>query len=142
MRERQGVHDSGKKPRREAFSAHRSELARLKSFVEAFCAEEGVPRERCLRLNVVLEELFVNTIKHGKRGDGEAPVWVSLGAESGQLGVVYEDAAPPFNPYAWLAAESPALLKPGGLGVLLTRELSATRDYAYIFGRNRIRLRV
>lgn len=145
MRERQGVHESGKKPRREVFSARRSELARLKSFLEAFCAEEGVPRERCLRLNVVLEELFVNTIKHGKRGDGEAPVWVSIGGEGGQLGVVYEDAAPPFNPYAWLASGSPdatGASKLGGLGVLLTRELSATRDYAYIFGRNRIRLRV
>lgn len=145
MRERQGVNDSGKKPRREEFCARRSDLARLKSFLEAFCAEEGVPRERCLRLNVVLEELFVNTIKHGKRGDGEARVWVSLDADADQLRLVYEDAAPPFNPYAWLASGSPdatGAFKPGGLGVLLTRELSATRDYAYIFGRNRIRLRV
>jgi anti-sigma regulatory factor (Ser/Thr protein kinase) len=102
-----------------------------------------VSREACLRLNVVLEELFVNTVKHGRRGDGAAPVWVSLGAEGGgRLRVVYEDAGPPFNPYAWLATGSLEHLKPGGLGVLLTRELSATRDYAYIFGRNRIRLRV
>jgi serine/threonine-protein kinase RsbW len=140
------MHGSVKIPRREAFSAQRSELGRVKGFLEQFCAEEGVSRDRCLRLNVVLEELFVNTIKHGKRGDGDAPVWVSLGAEGEKLSVVYEDAAPPFNPYAWLATGSPdatgAHFKPGGLGVLLTRELSATRDYAYIFGRNRIRLRL
>jgi hypothetical protein len=30
--------------------------------------------------------------------------------------------------------------KIGGLGVLLTKELAASRDYAYLFGRNRIRL--
>jgi hypothetical protein len=30
--------------------------------------------------------------------------------------------------------------KVGGLGVLLTKELAASRDYAYLFGRNRIRL--
>lgn len=136
------MHGSVKIPRREAFCAQRGELARVKSFLEQFCAEEGVSRERCLRLNVVLEELFVNTIKHGKRGDGEAPVWVSLGAEGERLSVVYEDGAPPFNPYAWLAAGSPDASKPGGLGVLLTRDLSATRDYAYVFGRNRIRLRL
>lgn len=125
------------------FRAERSELASLKSFLEEFCTAEGVSREACLRLNVVLEELFVNTVKHARRGDGAAaPVWVSLGAEDGSLRVVYEDAAPPFNPYAWLATGSPEHLKPGGLGVLLTRELSATRDYAYLFGRNRIRLRV
>ena len=34
----------------------------------------------------------------------------------------------------WLGMHIP------GLGVLLTRELAATRDYAYLFGRNRIRL--
>jgi anti-sigma regulatory factor (Ser/Thr protein kinase) len=124
------------------FRAERGELAALKSFLEQFCTAEGVPRETCLRLNVVLEELFVNTVKHGRRGDGAAPVWVSLATEEGRLRVVYEDAAPPFNPYAWLAAGSRDKLKPGGLGVLLTRELSATRDYAYLFGRNRIRLRV
>jgi hypothetical protein len=28
----------------------------------------------------------------------------------------------------------------GGLGVLLARELAATREYAYLFGRNRLRL--
>jgi hypothetical protein len=30
--------------------------------------------------------------------------------------------------------------KLGGLGVLLTKEMAASRDYAYLFGRNRIRL--
>jgi hypothetical protein len=30
--------------------------------------------------------------------------------------------------------------KVGGLGVLLARELAATREYAYLFGRNRLRL--
>jgi hypothetical protein len=60
--------------------------------------------------------------------------------------VTYEDTAPPFNPYARLpdkpidmttTLERRAI---GGLGVLLTKELAATRDYAYVFGRNRIRL--
>ncbi|MGH8704855.1 MAG: ATP-binding protein, partial [Burkholderiales bacterium] len=57
----------------------------------------------------------------------------------------YEDTAPPFNPYARLPEDPPdttiEMRRIGGLGVLLTRELAATRDYAYVFGRNRIRLR-
>lgn len=139
------MHDSVKNHLREVFSARRADLARLKSFIEDFCAGEGVSRDRCLRLHVVLEELFVNTVKHGRRGDGEALVWVSLAEAGERLAVVYEDAAPPFNPYAWLASGGPdatGSLKPGGLGVLLTQGLSATRDYAYVFGRNRIRLRL
>ena len=39
-----------------------------------------------------------------------------------------------------LADTTPEMRKIGGLGVLLTKELAATRDYAYLFGRNRIRL--
>ena len=126
------------------FPARLSELRRLGGFLEGFCVEHGVAREHCLRLNLVLEELFVNTILHGHRGDCDAPVWVSLAAEPAAVRVTYEDTAPPFNPYARLPAESPdttlEMRKIGGLGVLLTRELAATRDYAYLFGRNRISL--
>ena len=133
-----------KNARRGMFPARAAELGDLKSFLEGFCVEAGVAKDRRLRLNVVLEELFLNTVKHGYRGDSVAPVWVSLAAEAEAMQVTYEDTAPPFNPYAWLSSGSPdatsALLKVGGLGVLLTRELAATRDYTYLFGRNRIRL--
>lgn len=125
------------------FPARLSELHALRSFVEAFCAQARLARDKCLRLNLVLEELFTNTVRHGHRGDCEAPVWVSLAAEAALVRVSYEDSAPPFNPYAHLAkasADNTLSLKAGGLGVLLTRELSASRDYAYVFGRNCIRL--
>lgn len=126
------------------FPARVDELQRINAFIEGFCAESGMVRERCLRLNLVVEELFVNTIKHGYRGDCDAPVWVILAADPAGVQVTYEDTAPPFNPYAHLPAHSPEttgeLRKLGGLGVLFTRELAATRYYAYVFGRNRIRL--
>lgn len=116
----------------------------LRGFLEAFCAAERVARDPCLRLNLVLEELFTNTVRHGHGGDCDAPVWVSLVRESGQVRLTYEDAAPPFNPYAKLQTQSAdgtlEMRKPGGLGVLLTQEMTKSRDYAYLFGRNRIRL--
>ena len=126
------------------FPARLAELRRLGGFLEGFCAARGIGREHCLRLNLVLEELFVNTVRHGHRGDCDAPVWVSVAAEPAAVRITYEDTAPPFNPYARLPAKSPddthEMREIGGLGVLLTRELAATRDYAYLFGRNRIRL--
>lgn len=116
----------------------------LRAFLEAFCASAGVGRHSCLRLNLVLEELFTNTVRHGHGGDCDAPVWVSLVRQGEQVRVTYEDTAPPFNPYARLATASPdtslEMRKPGGLGVLLTKEMAAAKDYAYLFGRNRIRL--
>ena len=135
--------DSAITPSTATFAARASELRRINTFLNDFCTRQDISREHCLRLNLVVEELFTNTVRHGHRGDTDAPVWVSLvnGAEA--VRVTYEDTAPPFNPYA-LFANAPdttlSLRRIGGLGVLLTRELASTRDYAYLFGRNRIRL--
>ena len=108
----------------------------MSAFLERFCSDAGLERSRCLRLNVVLEELFVNTVSHGHRGDCDAPVWIRLEAGAQAVQVTYEDTGPPFNPFAY-AVET---RKVGGLGVLLARELASAREYAYIFGRNRLRL--
>jgi serine/threonine-protein kinase RsbW len=126
------------------FLARLDQLRPLQAFLEAFCANSGLARQECLRLNLVLEELFTNTVKHGHRGDCDAPVWIGLTRADGAVHIVYEDRAPPFNPYARLSEPvvdtTVSMRKIGGLGVLLTKELAASRDYAYLFGRNRIRL--
>jgi anti-sigma regulatory factor (Ser/Thr protein kinase) len=128
----------------DTFPARGSELRRIGTFLNDFCSRHGIGRERCLRINLVVEELFTNTVCHGHRGDSDAPVWVSVATAPEAVYVTYEDTAPPFNPYAFFAGAPPDVTAPlqkiGGLGVLLTRELAATRDYAYLFGRNRIRL--
>ena len=129
-----------KNARSAMFLARRTELRRIGSFVEHFCAETSVPREKCLRLNVVLEELFVNTVTHGHRADTDAPIWITLESRAPGVEVTYEDTAPAFNPLAYRVQTGEMRGKVGGLGVLLTRELAATRDYAYVFGRNRVRL--
>lgn len=129
-----------KNARSAMFLARRAELRRIGAFVEQFCAEAAVPREKCLRLNVVLEELFVNTVTHGHREDSDAPVWITLEPAAPGVQVTYEDTAPAFNPLAYQVAAGEMRGKVGGLGVLLTRELADTRDYAYVFRRNRIRL--
>jgi serine/threonine-protein kinase RsbW len=118
------------------FIARRAELRPMSAFLEAFCGEVGIERSRCLRLNVVLEELFVNTVSHGHGGDCDAPVWITLELGPQAVQVTYEDTAPPFNPFVHPVQTG----KVGGLGVLLARELAATREYAYLFGRNRLRL--
>ena len=94
----------------------------MSAFLEAFCGEAGVERDRCLRLNIVLEELFVNTVSHGHRGDCDAPVWITLEARPDAVHVTYEDTAPPFNPFVHAVQAR----KVGGLGVLLARELAAS----------------
>jgi serine/threonine-protein kinase RsbW len=126
------------------FAAKLERLRALHDFVDRFCRDTGIGADPCLRLNVLLEELFTNTVRHGHRGDSDAPVWVTLSAGSDAVHITYEDRAPPFNPYGATADASPDTTlrsrRLGGLGVLLTRRLAASREYAYLYGRNRIRL--
>lgn len=126
------------------FLARLDQLRPMQRFLERFCAESGLSRAAYLRLNLVLEELFTNTVRHGHRGDCDAPIWIAVSRSGDTLSALYEDKAPPFNPYARLTEPvvdtTVSMRKIGGLGVLLTMELAASRDYAYLFGRNRIRL--
>ena len=117
-----------------------------RAFIEDFCRGAEVPRESCLKTNLVIEELFLNTVKHGHRGGSDAPVWITLPSDGGKISLSYEDSAPPFNPFARATREMLEALaetrREGGLGVILAHALTASADYAYVFGRNRIRLRL
>ena len=117
-----------------------------RAFIEDFCRTAQIPRDSGLRANLVIEELFLNTVKHGHRGGSEAPVWITLSASGGEVSLTYEDRAPPFNPFAAATREMLEALaetrREGGLGVILAHGLTASADYAYIFGRNRIRITV
>ncbi len=126
------------------FPSRLEALKGVRAFLEDFCEEAGVARQSCLKLNLVIEELFLNTVKHGHRGGSDAPVWITLSAQDGAIRLSYEDQAPPFNPFAAATREMLEALadtrREGGLGVLLAHGLTIANEYAYLFGRNRIRL--
>jgi serine/threonine-protein kinase RsbW len=126
------------------FPSRVPEWKHARAFIEAFCAAAALPREACLRMNLVVEELFMNTVKHGHGGGSDAPVWITLAAREGRMELTYEDFAPPFNPFAPERREMLEALaetrREGGLGVMLAHGLAAKSEYAYLFGRNRIRV--
>jgi len=126
------------------FPSRQGALRDARAFLEAFCEGAGVARQACLKLNLVVEELFLNTVKHGHRGGSDAPVWITLASQGGSVRLTYEDRAPPFNPFAPTTRDMLEALahtrREGGLGVMLAHGLTSESDYAYIFGRNRIRL--
>lgn len=126
------------------FTSRRESWRRARAFIDAFCAAAAVRRESCLKANLVLEELFLNTVKHGQGGGSDAPIWITLDAREGRIDLTYEDHAPPFNPFARATRDMLEALagarREGGLGVMLAQGLTASAEYAYVFGRNRIRL--
>ena len=126
------------------FPSRLDQWKNARAFIEQFCRGAQIPKDSGLKANLVIEELFLNTVKHGHRGGSEAPVWITLSASAGEISLIYEDRAPPFNPFAAATREMLEALaetrREGGLGVILAHGLTATADYSYIFGRNRIRL--
>jgi anti-sigma regulatory factor (Ser/Thr protein kinase) len=119
-------------------------FAEVRALAESFGTTAGVDRDTTLRVVLVLEELFTNTVTHGYPGDAEGPVWVTLEGQRGVIVITYEDEALPFDPLAHapppsLAAEEQA---PGGLGIALVRGLCASVSYSRAGDRNRLTLTV
>ena len=122
------------------------QLHQVVGFVEAFCEQHGVAPGDVLRLTLIVEELFTNTIVHGHGGDNEAPVRVRLTVGTTHLALHFEDSAPPFDPLKHLAEAPPSRDKhvdarePGGLGLALVAEMSEQFDYAHVDGFNSLYL--
>ena len=126
------------------FAARLCAFADIRSLLEGFGRSAGLDPEDCLRLTLIVEELFTNTVRHGHGGDCDAPVDVTLAVETTQIALTYQDCAPQYDPLA--AALRADLASPletravGGLGMLLTVAMSLQASYSYEEGRNRVEL--
>ena len=111
------------------------------AFVEAFCVEHAIGHADGLRLTLVVEEMFTNTVEHGHGGDCDAPVRIELTARPEAIELLYEDSAPAFDGQAGATAadlDAPVGGRPvGGVGLLLIRTLATSIRHARENGRNR-----
>src|SRR5215470_16931697 len=94
---------------RRDFPARMAMLAETATFVEEFCARHGVSRDDALRVTLIVEELFTNTVRHGFRGDSDSLIAIGLARRGADIEVHYEDRAPPHDPTEGLLS-SPASL--------------------------------
>ena len=121
-------------------------LPEATAFVENYCNSHGVAHNDTLRLALIVEELFTNTVVHGHGGDGDSTVRLELTVGKGQLELLYEDAAPQFDLLAHLDQAAPDLNteigdRPlGGLGLALVAQMASSLSYAREYGLNRLRL--
>lgn len=130
------------------FEARRAEIARALAFADAFCVARGVDRAQALRLSLILEELFTNTIGHGHGGDSTEPVRIALALAPDGIGIVYEDSGPAYDPLPPVSQrrsdlELPVESRPvGGLGLELIAALVDDARYRHAQGRNTLWLRL
>lgn len=128
------------------FPARRDAFILVRSFIEETCARAAVRRSDCLRLTLLIEELFTNTVIHGHGRDSDAPVRLALTVTPPAIGVEYEDTAQPHNPFLSVYkpgdAEDLEQRRVGGLGITLITTMAEDVDYASHDGRNQIRFRL
>lgn len=121
-----------------------SELRLLSDEIARFCQSNGLGSDVEFDLNLVLEELFTNTLKHG--GGAGAPeaarVVMELGGED--VVVEYSDHGVAFNPLEAPAVDLTAPLASrvsGGLGIHLVRQTMQDLAYQRADGWNQLTMR-
>ncbi len=119
-------------------------LVSITAAVDKLAAEHDLPPKTRFNLELVIEELVLNSMTHGRRGaeDHEITVRVCVGAE--RVTVQIEDNGRPYDP---VEQAPPAPMEPaaadrpiGGVGVHLVRRLVESLCYEHRGGKNVITL--
>jgi anti-sigma regulatory factor (Ser/Thr protein kinase) len=124
-------------------------------WIETLAAAERFPEELSFDIQVCVEELFSNLVRHGgglwsddaaAAGSSRTPVRMSIkvAVASDHVTVVLEDNGMPFD----VAAAPPKQVdrpleaaRPGGLGIQLIKKLSSELAYDHVDGLNRTTLK-
>jgi len=131
---------------RRVFAARLPMLHDALAFVDGFAAARRLSERDLLRLQLVIEELFTNTIMHGYGRECDQPIEIALDAAPGQVTVVYEDAADTYDPARTLAASRAQVTGPleqrpvGHLGVHLVAAIVDDMRHARVGGRNQLQI--
>lgn len=121
-------------------------------WIEDLSAAERFPDDLSFGIQLCVEELFTNAVRHGggqwveEAAGSAAPVRMSIGISrsNGVVTVVLEDDGKPFNVAAAppkAAAGSLEAAEPGGLGIKLVKEFASELTYDHVGGMNRTTLK-
>jgi anti-sigma regulatory factor (Ser/Thr protein kinase) len=121
-----------------------SEMAQLPAWIEGLATRHGIPNDVQFGIELCLEEVVSNVIRHGYAGAEDRSVAVSFATpRHSYFEFVVEDEAPQFNP---LEAPDLKAIDPGdearigGQGIRLLREFANTVEYEPLPAGNRLRI--
>ena len=121
------------------------ELERLAVWIRQFCERHGLGVDVDFRLNLVLEELFTNAVRHGGSKGMIGAASIRMEARDGHVLVEYADRGSAFDP---ADAPAPDLSSPleerrvGGLGLHFVRQMTSEFEYHRVGEWNRITMRL
>jgi len=122
------------------------ELETLLPDLAHFLEENGVEASVTYIVQLAVEELVLNVIKHGSHGQADRNISLSIDlndARHAMLEVVDDGDA--FDPRVVAEPDFEGMLqgkRVGGLGVHLVKSLVASLDYQRVDNRNRVSLRI
>jgi anti-sigma regulatory factor (Ser/Thr protein kinase) len=108
------------------------ELTRISTFVEEAGERWALPAKTVLQINLVLDELFTNTVNHGCTGAKDHQVSIGFTYGNDQLTITITDDGKPFD---LTRSEDPDIERPpeeqciGGLGIFLARQYTNEISY-------------
>lgn len=118
------------------------ELAHVPAWIERLAPQYSIPETTQFAMNLCLEEVISNVIRHGYDGQPDRPITVEFAnPKEGYFVISVEDEAPGFDPLG--APELPAINvlnddRVGGQGIRLLREFSDTLEYHRTSSGNRL----
>ena len=121
-----------------------SELEKVMSFITELCAHNSIPPETEYDLNLALDEIITNVVKHAYPAGEEHQFAVHLALEDHEFVARIEDDGKEFDPTAHPAPNLDTPLeerKEGGLGIFLVRQIMTSVEYQRQDGKNIITVR-
>ncbi len=120
-------------------------LDEVLAFVDAFLEENECAAAEQMRMDVAVEEIFVNIASYAYDGDhGEAVIMAEMDDATGQAVFTFSDSGRPFDP---LAKPDPDITLPveersiGGLGIYMVKKSMDDVAYRYEDGKNILSIR-
>jgi len=120
-----------------------SGVRQVESELAAFAKSNGLPTGAIWRVQVALDEVLSNVVRHGSAAGTVGSIGVDLDLDGPRMEIVVTDDAPAFNPLEAPAPDTSVRLEErplGGLGIPLIRALVDEVRYERRDGRNRLTL--
>lgn len=121
------------------------ELNRASAWLDDICHQHDVPVDKRSRLELCLHEVLANIMMHG--GSTALANPVDIGLELYRVGeamwasLTVADAGVAFDPLQAELPQRPGSLdqaQPGGLGLVLLRDMASQLSYRHLDGRNQL----
>ena len=118
-------------------------LSSIAEMVEAFGEENGIPDQQIFLINLEIDELITNYVRHSLLKVSQPRMELTVQEHEGKVILTVLDTGPPFNP---LTAPPPDLSddldqrKMGGMGLHLVRSYCDRIHYELVDGYNRLTL--